>query len=221
MAKKNTADIENVAPKSNKVVTVCDQPLTVSQIENMIFTIRGVQVMRDSDLARLYGVETRVLNQAAKRNINRFPEDFMFQLTMDEANASRSQFVTLDVYPSSSKSQNVIMLPSAIPSRTQKATLNTAKGQNIKYRPYVFTENGIAMLSSVLRSQTAIEVNIQIMRAFTAMRHFIVSNAQVFQRLEVIEHHQLELSAHQDLGKKWFAFSKMELKTSELISKVK
>ena len=139
--------------------------------------------MLDSDLAMLYGVETRALNQAVKRNISRFPEDFMFQLTMEEANASRSQFVTLNINPTSSKSQNV--------------TLNTTRGQNIKYRPYVFTENGVAMLSSVLRTQVAIEVNIRIMRAFTSMRHFLASNAQVFQRLEVIEHHQLELAAHQ------------------------
>ena len=146
----------------------------------MIFTIRGVQVMRDSDLAMLYGVETKVLNQAVKRNINRFPKDFMFQLTVDELNIMRSQSVTS--YP---------MLESL------RSQIVTSKRGGSRYLPYVFTENGIAMLSSVLRSQTAIEVNIQIMRAFTAMRHFLVSNAQVFQRLEVIEHHQLELSAHQ------------------------
>ena len=183
MAKKKNAETKPVAVQTNELVANCDHPLTIRQIEKMIFTIRGVQVMLDSDLAMLYGVETRALNQAVKRNISRFPEDFMFQLTMEEANASRSQFVTLNINPTSSKSQNV--------------TLNTTRGQNIKYRPYVFTENGVAMLSSVLRSQTAIEVNIRIMRAFTSMRHFLASNAQVFQRLEVIEHHQLELAAHQ------------------------
>ena len=183
MAKKKNAETKPVAVQTNELVANCDHPLTIRQIEKMIFTIRGVQVMLDSDLAILYGVETRALNQAVKRNISRFPEDFMFQLTMEEANASRSQFVTLNINPTSSKSQNV--------------TLNTTRGQNIKYRPYVFTENGVAMLSSVLRSQTAIEVNIRIMRAFTSMRHFLASNAQVFQRLEVIEHHQLELAAHQ------------------------
>ena len=183
MAKKKNAETKPVAVQTNELVANCDRLMPVRKIEEMIFTIRGVQVMLDSDLAMLYGVETRALNQAVKRNISRFPEDFMFQLTMEEANASRSQFVTLNINPTSSKSQNV--------------TLNTTRGQNIKYRPYVFTENGVAMLSSVLRSQTAIEVNIRIMRAFTSMRHFLASNAQVFQRLEVIEHHQLELAAHQ------------------------
>ncbi|MBR4787841.1 MAG: ORF6N domain-containing protein [Bacteroidales bacterium] len=143
----------------------------------MIFTIRGVQVMFDRDLAQLYGVETRVLNQAVKRNADRFPSDFMFQLTQDETDGSRSQIVTLNGTADLSKSQNV--------------TLNTGRGHNIKYLPYVFTENGVAMLSSVLRSQTAIEVNIQIMRAFTAMRHFLISNAAVFQRIENLEQHQI------------------------------
>ena len=110
----------------------------------------------------LYGVETKVLNQAVKRNISRFPDDFMFQLTSEEC------------------------------SRSQIVTLNIKRGQNIKYLPYAFTENGIAMLSSVLRSPTAIEANIRIMRAFTSMRHFLASNAQVFQRLSNIEYHQIE-----------------------------
>ena len=116
--------------------------------------------MLDSDLAMLYGIETKVLNQAVKRNSNRFPEDFMFQITADEMNSLRSQFVT-------------------------------SKRGGTRYLPYVFTENGIAMLSNVLRSQTAVEVNIRIMRAFTAMRHFLASNAQIFQRLDSIERHQL------------------------------
>lgn len=135
-------------------------------IENLIHVIRGQQVMIDSDLARLYGVETRVLNQAVKRNIERFPEDFMFQLTKEEC------------------------------LRSQIVTLNTTRGQHLKYMPYAFTENGVAMLSSVLRSKTAIEVNIRIMRAFTAMRSFLMSNAHVFQRLEAVEHHQLLLQKH-------------------------
>ncbi len=197
MAKKKSAEIEPVAIQGNELVANCDHPLTVKQIEKMIFTIRGVQVMVDSDLATLYGIETRALNQAVKRNIERFPDDFMFQLSMDEAKKVKSQFVTLDNGDNPSRSQNVTLVPTTNSSRSQFATLITARGQNIKYRPYVFTENGIAMLSSVLRSQTAIEVNIRIMRAFTAMRHFLASNAQVFQRLEVIEHHQLELAAHQ------------------------
>lgn len=135
-------------------------------IESLIHVVRGQQVMLDSDLARLYGVETRVLNQAVKRNIERFPEDFMFQLTKEEC----------------LKSQIVI--------------LNTPRGQHLKYMPYAFTENGIAMLSSVLRSKTAIEVNIRIMRAFTAMRSFLMSNANLFRRLETIEHNYLLVNRH-------------------------
>ena len=145
------------------IVASCNDFVPVADIEKMILTIRGVQVMIDRDLAMLYGVETKVLNQAVKRNIERFPTDFMFQLTQDEAACSRSQFVTL----------------------------NNSRGHNIKYLPYVFTENGIAMLSGVLRSPTAVEVNIRIMRAFTAMRRFMMTNAMVFQRLESLEHHQL------------------------------
>ena len=152
----NNAESNNLSANYEKLVSVTD-------IEKMIFTIRGVQVMIDHDLAMLYGVETKVLNQAVRRNIERFPTDFMFQLTQDEAVCSRSQIVTL----------------------------NNRRGHNIKYLPYVFTENGISMLSGVLRSPTAIRVNIRIMRAFTAMRRFMMTNAMVFQRLESLENHQL------------------------------
>lgn len=134
-------------------------------IESLIHVIRDQQVMLDSDLARLYGVETRVLNQAVKRNIERFPEDFMFQLTEEDSQ--------------NLKSQNVI----------------SSWGGNRK-PPYAFTENGVAMLSSVLRSPTAIEVNIRIMRAFTAMRSFLISNAHMFKRLETIEHNYLLVNRH-------------------------
>ncbi len=151
-------------------------------VEKLIRVLRGQQIMLDSDLAQLYGIETRVLNQAVKRNIERFPEDSMFQLTKDEAENLRSQIAS-----SNSRSQNVIL----------------KQGHNIKYLPYAFTENGVAMLSSVLRSKTAIEVNIRIMRAFTAMRSFLMSNAHMFQRLETLEHHQLLLQKHQsDTDKK-------------------
>lgn len=146
-------------------------------IENLIHVVRGQQVMIDSDLARLYGVETRVLNQAVKRNIERFPEDFMFQLSKEESQKLISQIAT-----SSSRSQNV--------------TLNVERGKNIKYLPYTFTENGVAMLSSVLRSKTAIEVNIRIMRAFTAMRSFLMNYAHMFKRIETIEHNYLLVNRH-------------------------
>jgi len=151
------------------------QPL--ENIENLIHVIRGKQVMLDRDLARLYGVEARALNQAVQRNRERFPEDFMFQLSKEEFENLRSQIVTSSE-EEILKSQNVI-----------------SSWGGIRKWPYVFTENGVAMLSSVLRSQQAISINIQIMRAFNAMRHFITSNAQVFQRVENIEKNILALNA--------------------------
>jgi phage regulator Rha-like protein len=127
-------------------------------IENKIYLIRGKKVMLDKDLAELYDVETKVLNQAVKRNIARFPEDFMFQLDKEETSGlSRSQFVTLK------------------------------RGQNIKYLPYVFTENGVAMLSSVLNSERAIQVNIQIMRTFTKIREMLISHKDLKQKIEEME----------------------------------
>jgi len=143
-----------------------DQLVASDKIESLIKIVRGQQVMLDRDLAELYGVETKRLNEQVKRNIKRFPEDFMFQLTKEEC------------------------------LRSQIATLNEGRGQHLKYMPYVFTENGIAMLSSVLRSDTAIEVNIRIMRAFTSMRRFLLNNAEVFQRLSTMEYHQLEMAQH-------------------------
>lgn len=177
MAKKK--DIE-------KVESAPLQPL--ENIENLIKVIRGKQVILDRDLARLYGVETKRLNQQVQRNLERFPADFMFQLSKEEAESLRSQFATSNVNSINLTSQIVIS--------------NGRGGQ--RYLPYAFTENGIAMLSSVLRSPIAIATNIQIMRAFTAMRRFIAANAQVFQRLEVIEHTQLSLAAHQEEADKKF-----------------
>ena len=182
--------------KENDITLAASQQLQpLEHIENLILVIRGRQVMLDRDLARLYGVETKRLNQQVQRNLERFPEDFMFQLTKEEAEVSRTQFATLDNDYTNLRSQNATSNEDS--SRSQFATLN-GRGQNIKYLPYAFTENGIAMLSSVLRSPMAIATNIQIMRAFTAMRHFIASNAQVFQRLEIMEHNQLALNAHQE-----------------------
>ncbi|MDE6335847.1 MAG: ORF6N domain-containing protein [Muribaculaceae bacterium] len=180
-------------------------------IEKLIHIIRGQQVMIDSDLARLYEVETRRLNEQVKRNIERFPDDFMFQLTKEEVrnlmsqiatSSSGSQFVTLNDAPSNLKSQN-----ETSSLRSQNATLNgkredystkesEANWGGTRKLPYAFTENGVAMLSSVLRSKTAIEVNIRIMRAFTAMRSFLLSNAHIFKRLETIEYHQLLMQRH-------------------------
>ena len=149
---------------NGELVTNRDQLVVVDNIESLIKVVRGQQVMLDKDLAALYGVETRVLNQTVKRNIERFPDDFRFKLSIEEC--LRSQIV-----------------------------ISNGRGGN-RYSTYAFTEQGVAMLSSVLRSQTAIEVNIQIMRAFVSMRHFMVNNASVFSRLETMEYHQLEMQQH-------------------------
>ncbi|MBQ2540801.1 MAG: ORF6N domain-containing protein [Paludibacteraceae bacterium] len=183
MAKKN--DIA-------KVETASIQP--VEQIESLIITVRGKQVILDRDLARLYGVETKRLNQQVQRNIERFPEDFMFQLTKEEAESSRSQFATLNDEIPNLKSQ----FATSSEEEILKSQFATSSWGGIRKLPYAFTENGIAMLSSVLRSPMAIATNIHIMRAFNAMRHFIGSHAQVFQRLEIVERNQLALNAHQE-----------------------
>ena len=154
--------------------------LQAENIENRIFFIRNQQVMIDRDLALLYGVETKRLNEQVKRNIDRFPERFMFQLTKEEQeyyDCQRSQFATLDDL----KSQN--------------ATLNT-RGKYSKYLSYAFTEQGVAMLSSVLRSETAVQVSIRIMDAFVAMRRFLQNNAQIFVELGSIKQHLIESDLH-------------------------
>mgnify|MGYP000931014129 CR=1 FL=1 len=201
--------------------------ISQKQIESRIFTFRDNQVMLDRDLAEIYQVETKVLNQAVKRNINRFPEFFRFQLNDNE----RNELVT-----------------------------NCDRFEMLKHsssNPFAFTEQGVAMLSAVLRSDFAVEVSIQIMNAFIAMRKFINVNSGLLQRMEGIEHKQIvtdqKLANQQydlfqlipfdkshdrfliidskeiyhlgaslkDLGKKWFAFSRMNLETiEELIRKV-
>lgn len=142
-----------------------DSIITRQEIENRIYTIRGQQVMLDSDLARIYHVETKVFNQTVKRNTDRFPESFCFQLTQDEFDAInlRSQFVT--------------------------SSLNYG---GRRYLPYVFSEEGIAMLSAVLRSDIAIKVSIEIMNAFVEMRKLLVNNAALFHRLDKIELKQID-----------------------------
>lgn len=182
--------------KKNEIAKVDTTTIQlVEQIESLILTIRDKQVILDRDLARLYGVETRVLNQAVQRNIERFPKDFMFQLSKEEAESSRSQFVMLNADGDELKSQFATSNEGS--SKSQSVMLN-GRGHNIKHLPYAFTENGIAMLSSVLRSPMAIATNIHIMRAFNAMRHFIGSHAQVFQRIEVLERTQLSLVAFKE-----------------------
>ncbi len=129
-------------------------------IQNKIFEIRGFKVMLDFDLALLYNIENRVLKQAVRRNIQRFPEDFMFELTETELHSLRSQIVTLK---------------------------NTGRGQHSKYKPFAFTEQGIAMLSSVLNSEKAIEINISIIRAFITFRQFSLTYNELKERIGEIE----------------------------------
>ena len=150
--------------------------LEENTIRSKIHFIRGQQVMLDRDLAQLYKVETKVMNQAVKRNKERFPEEFCFQLTREEVEReilSRSQFVTLKNDEAEDK-----------------------RGTNIKYLPYVFTEQGVAMLSSVLKSETAINASIQIMKAFVSMRHFVANNAEIFVELKAMRQHQIETDVH-------------------------
>jgi len=135
------------------------------EIENRIYNIRGQQVMLDSDLAGIYQVETKVFNQAVKRNAERFPENFRFQLTQDE-------FDTINL-------------------RSQIVTSSLNYGGR-RYLPYVFSEQGIAMLSAILRSEVAVKVSIEIMNAFVEMRKILISNASLFHRLDKIEIKQLE-----------------------------
>ena len=149
-----------------------------SKIREKIYSVRGFQVMLDRDLAELYGVETKVLNQAVKRNKERFPVSFCFILTQGE----KDEVVT-----------NCDQLNEAGNSlRSQFVTLKNLRGKHSKYLPYAFTEQGVAMLSAVLKSRTAIDISIKIINAFVEMRKFIQSNAQVFQRLDRLELKQID-----------------------------
>ena len=145
--------------------------IPIESIQQKIYFIRGEKVMFDRDLAELYGVTTGNLNKAVKRNIKRFPKDFMFQLNEKESNAfSRFQI-------------GILNDKSAL--RSQFVTLK--RGQNIKYDPYVFTEQGVAMLSSVLNSERAIQVNIQIMRTFTKIRKMLTTHKELKEKIEAME----------------------------------
>ena len=132
-------------------------------IQNEILVIRNQQVMIDRDIAELYGVETRILNQAVKRNMERFPNEFCFQLNEDEFEKWKSQFV-----------------------------ISNSIKMGLRKRPFAFTEQGVAMLSAVLKSDKAVTASIQIIKAFVSMRRFLLSNAQIFQRLDSLEIHRIE-----------------------------
>lgn len=153
-------------------------------IENRILTIRNTQVMLDKDLAEIYQVETRVLNQAVKRNIERFPNTFRFQLTyleMDNLVKNCERFGYFTSENQTSKSQNVTL-----------NNQNSKRGKNIKYLPFAFTEQGVAMLSAVLRSNIAVKVSIQIINTFVELRKIINENSGLIQRMELIEKKQLQ-----------------------------
>ena len=166
-------------------------PKDKKNIEDMIYEIRGKQVMLDSDLAMLYKCKngTKSINLAVKRNLNRFPDDFYFQLTEEEIN---------NIY-----------------SRFQFETLNKKQGYNIKYLPYAFTEQGIAMLASVIHTEVAEEVSIKIMRTFVNMRHFIKDNNDVFKSLnnintKILEHEDLLVSHDNKINELFDKFDKKD-----------
>lgn len=142
---------------------------TESLITNKVYRIRGVQVMLDFDLAELYGVENRTLKQQVRRNMDRFSDDFVFELTKEERDSLRSQIVILE---------------------------NKGRGKYTKYMPFAFSEQGVAMLSSVLKSQQAIDVNIQIMRVFVKMRSLIASHKEILEKIEKLEAMDDEQNAH-------------------------
>jgi len=166
MAKKRTTRKRASAPSTF---------VRADQIEQVIHVIRGERVMLDTDLAELYGVEVRRLNEQVRRNQDRFPADFMFQLNGEEWAALRSQF----------------------------ATLNAGRGRHRKYLPFAFTQNGVAMLSSVLRSPRAVQVNIEIMRAFVRMRRLLATPGELAQQIarlaETVDLHDEQIKAIADV----------------------
>jgi hypothetical protein len=151
-----------------------------------IFLVRREKVLLDSDLAALYGVEARVLNQAVARNHNRFPDDFMFHLTAEEDAFLRSQIVTLNKSVAPIRTQSVAA-SKATDRNSSQIVMSSRKHRGRSYRPYAFTEQGIAMLSSVLRSPRAVEVNIAIMRTFVQLRRLMDSNRDLARKIEALE----------------------------------
>jgi hypothetical protein len=148
--------------------------ILTERIEHRILLIRARKVMLDVDLAELYEVTPKALNQAVRRNRSRFPDDFLFRLTWEEVERSRSQFVTLN--------------GNSRPAReNQDRRVSVARGHNIKFRPFAFTEQGVAMLSGVLRSKRAVLVNIEIMRAFMRLRSILGAHADLARRLNELE----------------------------------
>lgn len=164
----------------NKTAKSTEFDITAARITESIFVARNVQVILDSDIAEMYGVEARVLNQAVKRNIERFPEHFRFQLTEQEWEDQKGH----------------IGFPKTAGSLRSQSVISSHGGR--RYLPYAFTEQGVAMLSAVLRSETAIQVSIRIMEAFVEMRRFFLQNATLFQKIEQVETRQLKHIADSD-----------------------
>ncbi len=179
--------------------------ITPVLIESKIFVIRGKQVMIDRDLADLYGVETKRITEAVKRNIERFPEEFRFQLTKDEYDFLRSQIATLKEDEKVLRSQSV----------TLENDASGQRGKHAKYLPYVFTEQGVAMLSAVLHSETAIQVSIKIMNAFVQLRHYVSEHVlKTDDKAELAEIRRLLLLHIDHCDKK---FSEQDKKINQII----
>ncbi len=188
-------------------------------VESKIFLIRGKQVMVDRDLAELYGVETKRITEAVKRNIERFPEEFRFQLTSEEYEFLRSQFATSKTSGDDGflRSQSVTSKGTTDALRSQFTTLNEKKETRggRQYLPYVFTEQGVAMLSAVLRSETAVQVSIRIMKAFVELRHYVSSQiVKTDDKAELAEIRRLLLLHIDHCDKK---FSEQDRKINQII----
>jgi len=171
--KKTIATLKHDAERAHSAIT---KPLAAEHVERAILLLRGHRVMLDEVLADMYGVPVKVLNQAVKRNIDRFPDDFMFQLNAEEAERLRSQIAISNIQE-----------PGGV-LRSQIVTLKPGgSGKHRKYLPYAFTEQGVAMLSTVLRSRAAVHVNIEIMRAFVRLRQMLQQNVELARKLATLE----------------------------------
>ena len=169
-----------------------ENEISTLQIEKKIFVIRGVQVMIDRDIAELYGVETRRLNEQVKRNIERFPEEFMFQLNEAEFENWKSQIVISNTGNDNWMSQ----FATSNSNLKSQIAISSSDKMGLRKRPFAFTEHGVTMLASVLKSEIAVKASIQIVKAFVSMRHFVQSNSQIFAELKSIREHQLDTDIH-------------------------
>jgi hypothetical protein len=176
-----------------QIDVVTTLPMSAELIERRIYLVRGIKVMLDSDLAELYRVSTKVLNQAVKRNMGRFPSDFMFQLSSKEAETLRFQFGTSNL-------------------RSQFVTSSSNYGGR-RFSPYVFTEQGVAMLSSVLKSEQAISVNIAIMRAFVKLREIMLTHKELERKIQDLERNQKKQKA--DISSIFIVINKLLEKPKE------